>query len=218
MAPVLHTLSFSAPCRAVEMLADVMNLNMEKKTVDLLKGEHLHADYLKINPHHTVPTLVDGDFSLWESRAILAYLVNQYAPGSPLYPVDPKKRALVDRALNFDASTLYPMMGSVVYPVIKLNKKLDKELASMLDAKLELFNNDLAKTKYVAGDELTIADLSLLATWTSIEAIGVWDTKNYSNIHEWSKRVTKHIKNADELVVKTSQFYGNWIKEKLNAA
>lgn len=44
----------------------------------------------------------------------------------------------------------------------------------MLDEKLDLLNEDLGKTPYIAGEELTIADLSLLATWTSIESTGIW--------------------------------------------
>lgn len=111
-------------------------------------------------------------------------------------------------------------MGCVIYPVFKLGTKLDKNLASFLDDKLALFNDDLGRSKYVAGDELTIGDLSLLATWTSIEAIGLWETKHLTNVHAWVKRVkdSGKIKNFDEQVVKSAQAYGAFIKEKLNAA
>lgn len=216
----LHYLPFSAPCRSVQMVADVLGLPLKLTSVDLLQGEHLKPEYLKVNPHHTIPTVVDhsnGEFALYESRAILRYLVNQYSPNSPLYPVDVKKRALVDQALDFDGTTLYPCFGSVVYPVIKLGVPLNKDLAKMLDEKLVLLNDDLGKTPFVAGTELTIADLSLLATWTSIEAVGIWNVDHLKNIHAWVQRVkdSGKLKNYEELVVNTSQFYGNWIKEKL---
>ena len=55
---------------------------------------------------------------------------------------------------------------------------------------------------------------------TSIEAIGLWETKHLTNVHAWVKRVkdSGKIKNFDEQVVKSAQAYGAFIKEKLNAA
>ena len=60
----------------------------------------------QINPAHLIPTIVDDGFVLWESRAIMQYLCNKYAPDNTLYPKDPQKRAIVDRWLNFDISLL----------------------------------------------------------------------------------------------------------------
>lgn len=63
--------------------------------------------YFQLNPQHAIPTLVDDGFAISESRAIITYLANQYGKGSPLYPADPKARALVDQRLHFDGNTLY---------------------------------------------------------------------------------------------------------------
>lgn len=60
-----------------------------------------------------VPTLVDGDFTLWESKAIAAYLVRTYAKDDSLYPKDPQKKALVDQRLQFDIGTLYPRIRAI---------------------------------------------------------------------------------------------------------
>lgn len=67
----------------------------------------LFSRYLQLNPTHCVPTMVDDNLVLWESRAIITYLVNQYSPQSSLYPKDPQKRAIVDRLLQFDMGSIY---------------------------------------------------------------------------------------------------------------
>lgn len=59
-----------------------------------------------MNPQHCIPTMVDKGLVLWESRAIMTYLVSAYAKDDTLYPKDLKVRALVDQRLHFDLGTL----------------------------------------------------------------------------------------------------------------
>lgn len=68
---------------------------------------------MKINPQHTVPTLVDNGFVLTESRAIILYLAEKYAPGNSLYPTDVKQRALINQRLQFDVGTFYQRLRTL---------------------------------------------------------------------------------------------------------
>lgn len=78
----------------------------------------------QLNPQHTVPTLVDGDFSLWESRAISRYLISKYGKdNNSLYPSDPQTRAVVDQRLDFDLGTLYPRFGGYFVSIYFLSEK-----------------------------------------------------------------------------------------------
>lgn len=104
--------------RACLMLIRQLNLTVEVKLINMPAGEHLKPEYLKINPLHQLPALVDGDFVLTESRAILAYLVNKFKPGSSLYPTEPKARAVVDQRLYYDATTVYSSVAQIVVRIL----------------------------------------------------------------------------------------------------
>ncbi|MGH9806728.1 MAG: glutathione S-transferase, partial [Terriglobia bacterium] len=72
-------------------------------------GRNHEPDYLAMNPNARVPTLVDGDFVLWESNSVMRYLAIAHRPQSPVYPQAPKKRAGVDRWLDWTLSTVQPV-------------------------------------------------------------------------------------------------------------
>jgi len=102
----------SPHCRAVLMCIKALNLDVDLIKLDMYqKYEHKKPWFVKMNPQHTVPTINDNEFILWESRSILCYLVNKYGrdteQNSQLYPLDPEQRAMVDRLLFFDNGTLY---------------------------------------------------------------------------------------------------------------
>lgn len=181
----------SAPCRSIQMTAKALGIALNLKHLDLFKGEHLTPEFLKINPQHTIPTLVDNGFTLWESRAILIYLVEKYAKDDSLYPKDPQGRALVNQRLYFDMGTLYQAFAEYISPLFA-KKPLDPEKLKKLESALELLNTFLEGKTYVAGERLTIADISLLATVSSF-ASSKFDFSKYPNIVRWldnGKKVT----------------------------
>lgn len=103
----LYYMSLSAPCRAVILTAKILGVELNLKTLNLMTGEQMKPEFIKINPQHTVPTLDDSGFILTESRAICAYLVNKYGKDDKLYPKSPKERAVVDQRLYFDVGVFY---------------------------------------------------------------------------------------------------------------
>src|SRR6266487_4464883 len=110
----LYYMPASPPCRTVLMVAKHLNIPLNLKLINIRGGDLQKPEFLKLNPQQCAPTIVDGDFSLWESRAIITYLANKYAPGNSIYPSDPKKRATIDRLLYFDLGTFYKAIAAYV--------------------------------------------------------------------------------------------------------
>jgi glutathione S-transferase len=119
---ILYFAPGSPPARACLLLARYLELDIEVKNVNLVAGEQHGEEFAKLNPQKKVPVLVDGDFVVSESRAILAYLVNSRKPGSSLYPVDPKQRAVIDQQLYYDATVVFPGLASIVVRLVGVEK------------------------------------------------------------------------------------------------
>jgi len=92
----------SQPSRAVKTLIDIGKVKHKEVHVDIMKGEHKKEEFVAINPRSLVPFIVEGDFKLGESNAVLKYLceTNESIP-EHYWPKDPKKRALTDQFLEW---------------------------------------------------------------------------------------------------------------------
>lgn len=177
----------SPPCRSVQMLAQALGVTLNLKELNLReKQEHLTPEFLKINPQHTIPTLVDNDFSIWESRAILGYLVEKYGKNDSFFPKDPKARAVVNQRLYFDMGTLYQRFYEFFVPQFMHGQPADPEKLKKIHEALSFLEGFLAKTKYVAADKPTIADYALIASITTLEVAQI-DFSAYPNINRWSE-------------------------------
>ena len=63
----------SPHCRGVLHTINALGLKVNMKVIDMLDKQHLTPEFVAINPQHTIPTLVDGDFKLWE-RSVIKYM------------------------------------------------------------------------------------------------------------------------------------------------
>ena len=181
----------SPPARACELTAKFLKLDVKVTTLDLFKGEQMKPEFVALNPAHCVPTLTDGDFVLWESRAIMQYMANKTK--SPYYPADPVARAKVDSLLCWDMGELYASIMAYQYPLMGF-KPMPKNIGAMetnFRNKLAFLDEHLVKGPYLTGDAMTIADMSIAVSLTMPEIISVTYEK-YPNISAWLGKMHAH--------------------------
>ena len=121
--------------------------------------------YRAMNPNGVVPTLVEDGFVLWESNAILRYLCDAFAPGHPFWPREPRARANIDRWLDWQQTTLTRPQSTVFQGLIRTPPERRDE-AAIASALVELgrvwglLDARLARDPYIAGSEMSLADVA----------------------------------------------------------
>jgi glutathione S-transferase len=179
-----YTFDICPYCKPVELLLQANNIEYNKHTLDLMKGDNRSEQYLKINPLGKVPALIDDGFIAFESNSIMRYICNSRNIADSWYPKDPKKRAIVDiyfdwHAQNIDNITKY------TYSSIGYSSLPKDEAATVSNKGLFNLENIFLKKKFVASDEnITIADLALAWHLNNLQYYGLEFTprmKQYFN-------------------------------------
>jgi glutathione S-transferase len=164
----LYVNPMSPNVRRVRLTAAVLGLRLEEERIDFTKGAHKSPEYLALNPNGAVPTLVDGDFVLTESRAIMQYLASK-APESGLLPRDEQARADVTRWQFWDAAHFSPQLGTLTFqkiikPLMRLGEpdqpKVEEAIVNIRRFGAVL-DQHLGGKQYLVGNALTVADLTI---------------------------------------------------------
>lgn len=159
----------STCARAVIATCVEVGAGYDLQTIDLTKAEHKSADFLKQHqPFGQVPVLYDGEYRLFESRAIMRYLASKHKADA-LYPTDLKQRGLVEQWLSVNQSNEGPIVAIVsefFFSPFLTGSTPDQakvpDFKAKLNALLDILEAQLSKTSYLAGDKFTLADLSFL--------------------------------------------------------
>lgn len=157
---------------------------MELKVVNLMEEEQTSPEYLQMNPQHTVPMIDDDGFYLWESRAILCYLMESSAPH--LLPASPKERAVLNQrlysemggvgrqyaAIYVSLSTVEGFMtiAKIVFPfqepLFNGSTEMDEEEIKKLYEIFSIIEEHYFpnSNEWIAGRNVTVADFAYVTT------------------------------------------------------
>ena len=134
-----------------------------------VEGPDLPEDLLDLNPYHSVPTLVDRELVLYDSRVIIEYLDERF-PHPPLMPVDPVTRAQFRLAL-------YRIEREWYLPAQQLEDAADKRTGDKLRKILRdsiLSSADLFKSKtFFLSDEFSLVDASVAPILWRLPVFGI---------------------------------------------
>ncbi|MDA0679059.1 MAG: glutathione S-transferase N-terminal domain-containing protein [Proteobacteria bacterium] len=158
------------------------NINMEIVNVD---GRDLPEDLMDLNPYHTMPTLVDRDLVLYDSRVIIEYLDERF-PHPPLMPVDPVTRAQFRLALFRIETDWYELAEQFdAEGENKLPAKSRKMLRESVLASVELF----AAKQFFLSDEFSLVDCSIAPILWRLPVYGIELGSQSAAIEAYMKRV-----------------------------
>jgi glutathione S-transferase len=161
--------------------------------LDLSKGEHKKAEYLKIHPHGAVPALVDGDVAMFESAAICAYLADKFPAKGFAPPPGSPERAHYYQWLVYSMATMEPPVVKVFLhsrwlpeekrsgAVLEEGRTQWLEIARVLEGALD-------GKQFLLGDRFTAADVMVasIAGWSG--SMGLLD--GFPTVQGYAKRLT----------------------------
>jgi len=192
----LYATPLSANGRKVIGVSRQLGLKIDIRPVNVYRGEGRTAKYLAINPSGKIPTLVDGELTLFESNAIMQYLCEAYGDAR-LWSSDPKKRALIARWLYWECGHWQPVLTRILSPCV--GHRLLPEVApapragpewdaAELKPLLGILGTALSNSTFLAAPEVTIADFAVAGMVTYFRYAG-FPFADHPRIMDWYARI-----------------------------
>ncbi|XP_065304947.1 glutathione S-transferase 1-like [Dermacentor albipictus] len=191
MSPRLYSAPTSPSFGFVRSVAKHINIDLCVRHLDFSE-EHLNDEYVKFNSFRKVPTLEDGRFVVHESAAIAYYLLSKYAPQSQLYPLSPRQRNRIDQIMVTIASTIRPHFVEFIRRIFCDNSEPTiMEIAAFEETVIKGLKHLVGEGPFATGDNLTLADLCIIANLTVAFTSGFVDIAKFPTLVNYYGRVAE---------------------------
>lgn len=186
--------SRSGNCLKARWTADLVGAPYEWIDVDVVSGSTRTENFLALNPWGQVPCMIFPDGrSLSQSNAIILYLASQF--DSALLPADPFERAKAHEWLFWEQNSHEPNIATRRFLKAFLGEPesaIDPRLMANGRRALGRMSMQLGEMAYIAGEKLSVADISLVA-YTRVAPEGGFDLDEFPNLRRWIARVERDI-------------------------
>uniref|UniRef100_A0A8D8DC18 glutathione transferase n=1 Tax=Culex pipiens TaxID=7175 RepID=A0A8D8DC18_CULPI len=189
--PVLYYDDVSPPVRSVLLTIAALDINdkIDLSWIHLFRAAHLKEDFVKINPLHTVPVLQHEDLVLTDSHAILVYLCDIFGTDSNFSLENPKQRAKVLNRLCFNNSIFFARDAELMRKIFQRHITDVSEHLKPVEEAIDFLEIYLSDSHFVACDELTVADFSIVATLSTLESVCPIEESRWPKVHDWYGRM-----------------------------
>ncbi len=195
MQRILWGRSTSSNVMKVIWLLEELKLPYERKDVGGPFGKTDTQEYREMNPIGLVPTLQEGDFTLWESNAILRYICNALPADTSLWPRDPHARANVDRWLDAQQTVMNRPQGIIFLSMVRTPpEKRDQGVIARAITEAArawgMIGDELGRHSHIAGDDLTLCDIAWgvhVHRWFNMD----FNRPEIPHLREWYDRLLR---------------------------
>jgi glutathione S-transferase len=178
-------------------------------------GRLSDPEFRALTPHRLVPVIEDGAVSIWESHAILRYLAAQYG-GPAFWPVDAATRSLSDRWTDWCQSAWQPAFVTGVFWGFYRTPEPDRDMAAVAQsiqwcsALMQVVEKVLADREFLAGDQLTLADIPLGASLYRYFALDI-DRPALPRVEAWYARLQDRPAYREHVMVPFDELKGRLV-------
>lgn len=197
----------SVNVQIVMWTAGELGLTVDRKDVGGAFGGLDTPDYRAMNPNGRIPTLQDGDLTIWESNACARYLAAQYGAGT-LWPEDPAQRAPADMWMDWKKTSLMGPMTTVFWQLVR-TAEADRDMAAVETAGkaasdlYAMLDKWLDGQDFVLGNDLTVGDIPAGAMAHRFINL-VKDRPSMPNLEAWYGRLTERPAYRDHVMLPIS--------------
>lgn len=186
----LYGSPLSLPTNKIRYVANFLHIPYEFHLTNLGSCERFKSQTLIMRPYEKIPMIQDDEFKLAESNAIIRYLASKQK--ASIYPQELKQRAEVDQWLDYLSHHISAAITNIMFNTYfyKIFSKIQSDQHALQDGYrflaeyFPVLEEQLATYKYLASNEITLADFSLLATIDICELIEL-DLSIFPNLKKW---------------------------------